>query len=106
MLPAEQTIIYNHIVDSVESGSGFFFVWIWRNKKNFHLENIVLNTTSKGIASLLLPGGRTTHSSFKIPLQINETSVCTFKKESAKANLFKKPKLIIWGSTYDASLVH
>jgi hypothetical protein len=39
---------------------------------------IKLNAASSGITSLLLSGGLTTDSSFRIPLQINETSICTF----------------------------
>ncbi|KAL4287942.1 hypothetical protein AHAS_Ahas19G0236600 [Arachis hypogaea] len=36
---------------------------------------IVLNVASSGIASLLLPGGRTTHSLFCFPIDLNEESV-------------------------------
>ncbi|XP_072086983.1 uncharacterized protein [Arachis hypogaea] len=41
---------------------------------------IVLNVASCGIASLLLSNGRTTHSKFKISLDLNEDSVCCIKK--------------------------
>ncbi|RZC16676.1 hypothetical protein D0Y65_009822, partial [Glycine soja] len=37
-------------------------------------KKIVLNIASSGIASLLLPGGRTTHSTFSIPLLMTEES--------------------------------
>jgi len=33
---------------------------------------IALNVASSGIASLLLPGGKTAHSTFCIPLEIND----------------------------------
>lgn len=36
----------------------------------------VLCCASFGIAALLLPGGRTSHSRFKIPLEITESSMC------------------------------
>ncbi|KAF1876696.1 hypothetical protein Lal_00031507 [Lupinus albus] len=48
-------------------------------------KKIVLTVASSGIASLLLPGGRTTHSKFKIPVQSSEL-----------AGLLKQTKLIIW----------
>ena len=41
----------------------------------FHSKGkIVLCVASSGIAALLLPGGRTSHSRFKIPIVIHETS--------------------------------
>ncbi|XP_031095170.1 uncharacterized protein LOC115999462 [Ipomoea triloba] len=41
---------------------------------------IVLNVASSGIASLLLPGGRTAHSRFVIPICVNENSTCNIKQ--------------------------
>ncbi|XP_072071420.1 ATP-dependent DNA helicase pfh1-like [Arachis hypogaea] len=58
--------------------------------------DIVLNIASSGIASLLLPNGRTAHSRFKIPLNITEDSVCNIKPGSPQAMLLLKAKLIIW----------
>jgi hypothetical protein len=61
--------------------------FIWRTLFSSGLRAkgyIVFIVASSGITSLLLPGGRTTHSSFEIPLQINETSVCTFKKRATR----------------------
>ena len=42
---------------------------------------IVLAVASSRIASLLLLGGRTTHSRFRIPLCVNEDSVCDIKQK-------------------------
>jgi ATP-dependent DNA helicase PIF1 len=39
---------------------------------------IVLTVASSGIAALLIPGGRTTHSSFGIPIMIDECSTYFF----------------------------
>jgi len=39
-------------------------------------KKIVLMVASNGIASLLLLGGRTAHSKFKIPVPIFEDSTC------------------------------
>jgi hypothetical protein len=60
------------------------------------LGHIVITVASSGIASLLLVGGRTTHSTFCIPLDILENSFCGFTKQSIHAELFKLAKLIIW----------
>ncbi|XP_057452082.1 uncharacterized protein LOC130743879 [Lotus japonicus] len=57
---------------------------------------IVLNVASSGIASLLLPGGRTAHSRFSIPISIKETSTCNVPQGSLKAELLEKTSLIIW----------
>jgi hypothetical protein len=57
---------------------------------------IVLCIASSGIAALLLPGGRTSHSTFQIPLIINESSTCPIARNSNKAELFQNTDLIIW----------
>ncbi|RYR66946.1 hypothetical protein Ahy_A03g013146 [Arachis hypogaea] len=40
-----------------------------------------------GIASLLLPGGKTAHFMFNIPVELTEDTVCRIKKDSPKAEL-------------------
>ncbi|GKD45550.1 DNA helicase, partial [Tanacetum coccineum] len=57
---------------------------------------IVLAVASSGIASLLLPAGRTAHSRFKLPLDPTDTSVCAIKKNTQLATLLKETRLIIW----------
>ncbi|CAH9098981.1 unnamed protein product [Cuscuta epithymum] len=57
---------------------------------------IVLNVASSGIASLLLPGGRTAHSRFAIPLDATEDSTCHIKHGSPLARLIERTRLIIW----------
>jgi len=53
-------------------------------------------TTSSGIASLLLEGGRTAHSIFGIPLNPIEFTTCNMKAGSYRTNLVKEASLIIW----------
>jgi len=82
------------------------FVWIWRNWKNFHVEYFIFNITfqgiivlivaSSGIASLLLSGGRTTHSKFRIPIPTIDNSICNIEQGSKAAKLLKVVDLIIW----------
>ncbi|PIA36722.1 hypothetical protein AQUCO_03300139v1, partial [Aquilegia coerulea] len=57
------------------------------------MKNVVV---SSGIASLLLTGGRTTHSTFKIPFEVLDDSVCSVTKQTIHTELFKRAKLIIW----------
>ncbi|GJV30357.1 DNA helicase [Tanacetum coccineum] len=57
---------------------------------------IVLAVASSGIASLLLPAGRTAHSRFKLPLELTDESVCHAKKHSQLGNLLVETNLIIW----------
>ena len=60
------------------------------------LGKIALAVASSGIAAELLEGGRTAHSRFKIPIPINESSVCNISLQSDLAKLIQKTSLIIW----------
>jgi hypothetical protein len=57
---------------------------------------IVLCVASSGIAALLLIGGRTAHSVFKIPIPVHDQSLCNFTKNSLIADLIRATDLIIW----------
>jgi ATP-dependent DNA helicase PIF1 len=70
-------------------GSGKTYLW---NAFSFHFRaegKIVINVASSGIASLLLPGGRTAHSQFAIPLVLTEESVCRLDNRGKKAELLE-----------------
>ncbi|XP_073314705.1 uncharacterized protein [Primulina huaijiensis] len=58
--------------------------------------HIALATATSGVAESLLPGGRTSHSRFKIPLDENDLNSCSISKQSTLAHLIKLAKLIIW----------
>ena len=62
----------------------------------FSQEKIVLCVASLGIAALLLKGGHTAHSAFKIPIPCHESSVCGFTKSSHMGELICKTDLVIW----------
>ena len=64
---------------------------------------IVLTIVSSEIAALLIPGGRTTHSRFFIPLNVDEFSTCIIVPKSTLALLIQKAKLIIWD---EAPMMH
>ncbi|KAM6547757.1 hypothetical protein CsatB_019433 [Cannabis sativa] len=57
---------------------------------------VALATASSGVAASILPGGRTAHSRFKLPLDANETTSCSVSKQSSLVNLLRASKLIIW----------
>ncbi|GJW65845.1 ATP-dependent DNA helicase PIF1-like protein [Tanacetum coccineum] len=57
---------------------------------------IVLAVASSGIASLLLPAGRTSHSRFIISLDLMENSTCGIKQNTQLAELMQEVQLIIW----------
>lgn len=62
-----------------------------------------LPVASSGIAAILLDGGVTAHSKFKIPIQIHEDSVCSISLQSNRAQEIKEAKIIIWD---EASMAH
>ena len=46
------------------------------------MDLIAVATATSGIASSIMPGGRTAHSRFKIPIKLEENSVCNFTKQT------------------------
>jgi ATP-dependent DNA helicase PIF1 len=57
---------------------------------------IAVATATSSVAASIMPGGRTAHSRFKIPLTIDDGAVCSFTKQSGTAELLRKASLIIW----------
>jgi hypothetical protein len=58
---------------------------------------IVLCIASSGIAALLIHGGRTAHSMFKIPIDtLSSESFCSIPKNSQRAELLCQTSLILW----------
>jgi len=57
---------------------------------------IGIATATSGIAASILPGGRTAHSRFKVPITLKENSTCTFSKQDGTAKLLHMASLIIW----------
>jgi len=57
---------------------------------------IAIATATSGIAASILPGGRTAHSRFKIPIKISSNSTCTFSIQDETAELLRRASLLIW----------
>ncbi|XP_074337030.1 uncharacterized protein LOC141674206 [Apium graveolens] len=98
----EQRKIYDAVIQSIDSNvGGIFFVYgsggcgktfLWRTLicKLRSQGKIVLPVASSGIATTLMPGGRTTHSRFKIPIVLDECSTCNIAHNSDIAQLIKQ----------------
>ncbi|KAL6582875.1 hypothetical protein OROMI_004953 [Orobanche minor] len=82
------------------SGKTFLYRALLAAVRSKHL--ITLAVASSGVAASLLPGGRTAHSRFKLPV-IVEDEICTISKQSVHARLIVAAKLIIWD---EASMAH
>ena len=57
---------------------------------------VALAVASSGIASILLEGGRTSHSRFKIPIDVHSESICSISAQSDLAKLLQMGQLIVW----------
>ncbi|KAF0746613.1 hypothetical protein AaE_008059 [Aphanomyces astaci] len=69
--------------------------------------DIALAVASSGLAALLLMGGTTAHSRFKVPVtnlndKLNDMSLCHSPKQSSLAKVIRDTKLIVW---YEVSMI-
>ncbi|XP_066365242.1 uncharacterized protein [Miscanthus floridulus] len=106
-LNKEQWAAYDEIMSSIDTeDGGLFFVdgpsgigktYLYRallatirNQKK-----IAVATATSGVVASIMPGGRTAHSHFKIPLTIDNGAFCTFTKQSGTTKLLRATSLII-----------
>ncbi|XP_058772421.1 uncharacterized protein LOC131646397 [Vicia villosa] len=107
-LTDEQRSIFDKIMASVDAQKGGVFflhgyggtgkTYMWRTLASAlrSKHDICLTVATSGIASLLLPGGRTAHSKFKIPVPTMDNSTCKIEYNDDVADLLRQTKLIIW----------
>ncbi len=111
----DQRNAYEIILNTVTNKEGkLFFVYgsggigktfVWKTLLS-HLRGqgkIVLAVASSGIVSLLLLGGKTTHSRFKILIDLHDESTCNITQQMKVAELVRKADLIIWD---EAPMMH
>ncbi|EIE88043.1 hypothetical protein RO3G_12754 [Rhizopus delemar RA 99-880] len=94
MMNVGQKTVFDEIIDSISSNPNtayFFLQGSAGTGKTFAYNalchyfrrqgKIIVCVASSGIAFLLLPGGRTSHSRFKVPLNVYPDSICPIKKK-------------------------
>ncbi|KIH67553.1 hypothetical protein ANCDUO_02114 [Ancylostoma duodenale] len=110
LLVNDQRLAFDAIMNLISNGDGglFFLDAPGGTGKTFLINlllaeirknnDIALAIASSGIASTLLDGGRTAHSALKLPLDLtrSETPVCNISRGSARAQVLKLCKLIVW----------
>ncbi|KAL3639082.1 hypothetical protein CASFOL_016989 [Castilleja foliolosa] len=115
LLNVDQLQVYNYILSAYHSNSQvLLFVYghggtgktfLWRTIISYFrsVGKIVLAVAASGIASLLLPAGRTAHSRFKIPIDLTEQSTCANEIFMLRDNMRLKAHNNSSASTEDAS---
>ena len=108
MFNEEQRNVFNAVMESVNNnegrilfvhsagGCGKTFVCNTIAAAVRSQQQVALCVASSGIASLLLEGGRTAHSTFKIPIPVTETSIAGIKRNSQMHQVLENTKIIIW----------
>lgn len=105
----EQLDAYQQIIDDVlacastlfflngPGGTGKTFVYntVCARLRSKHI--IVLCVSSSGISALLIDGGRTAHSMFRIPVDnLQADSFCAIPKNSDRGDLMRTARALIW----------
>lgn len=110
LLQTDQRTTYEIIMEAVVNKSGglFFIDAPGGTGKTFLISlllakirsqsKIALAVASSGIAATLLDGGRTAHSAFKLPLnvQFSENPVCNINKNSSMGKVLQTCSIIVW----------
>nr|XP_051196713.1 uncharacterized protein LOC127310053 [Lolium perenne] len=108
LLNTDQRATYDVIISAVDGDEGgvFFVDGPGGTRKTFLYrallatvrgnKQIAIATATSGVAASIMPGGRTAHSRFKIPLSIDDGRFCTFTKQSGTAKFLQSASLIIW----------
>ncbi len=111
LLNQHQRSIYDNVIDAVHDprpvDKTFFVDGLGRASKTFlygcllskvrSIGDIALSMASSGIAALLLEGGCTAHSHFKIPVaSLCGSSACYVPLNSPQAALIRAACLIVW----------
>jgi hypothetical protein len=107
-LNEEQTLIADTIAENLDQGGIYFVDAPGGTGKTFTSKIVLadarrkgltaLAVASSGIAATLLPGGRTAHSTFKLPLDLakEDKPICNVKRNTDVAEIMKEVKLIVW----------
>ncbi|RGB30913.1 DNA helicase Pif1 like protein, partial [Rhizophagus diaphanus] len=114
LLNKDQHVIYDAVIQAVDNDcSCFFDDRPGGTEKTFLYSTllaiiracgeIALAVASSGIAALLISGGKTAYSRFKISIKLDESSTCNISHINKKACLISMTNLLIWD---EASMTH
>jgi hypothetical protein len=118
LLNQHQRSSYDNVIDVVHDprpvdktffvdelgGAGKTFLYGCLLNKVRSIGDITLSMASSGIAALLLEGGYTAHSRFKIPVaSLYDSSACYVPLNNPQATLIRASRLIVWD---EAPLAH
>jgi ATP-dependent DNA helicase PIF1 len=110
LLVVDQRAAYNAILDRINrkahgiifldapGGTGKTFVINLLLAKIRQQSKIAIAVASSGIAATLLQGGRTAHSTLKLPLNLTqcEAPLCNISKGTGEAKVLQECALIVW----------
>lgn len=107
-LNAQQRIAFDTVIESVihnqsklffidgPGGTGKTFLYCSLLAQLRKTGKIIIAVATSGIAAKLLPGGRTAHSRFQIPLKPTASTLCKIKKQTDLADLIRRASAIVW----------
>jgi hypothetical protein len=97
-------LIMNHVekkvgqvffVDGLEGiGKTYLYKALLAKVRSMNL--IAIATATSGIAASIMPSGCIAHSRFKIPIKLDNNTICSFTKQSGTAELLRRAALVIW----------
>ncbi|XP_074114110.1 ATP-dependent DNA helicase pif1-like [Cotesia typhae] len=106
----DQKQVYDEVLNNIDSnseklfyldapgGTGKTFLINLLLAKIRSRKNIAVAVASSGIAATLIDGGKTAHSAFKLPLNLNHSDdpICNISKQSDMAHVLRETKIIVW----------
>jgi hypothetical protein len=107
-LNVEQRVAFDLIMNHVEKkvgqvffvdgpeGTGKTYLYKALLAKVRSMNLIAIATATSGIVASIMPGGRTARSRFKIPIKLDNNTICSFTKQSGTAELLLRSALVIW----------
>ena len=109
LMNTQQKTFYNLVKDAINGNNKqklFFLDALGGTGKTFIAKTLLAYVRGQaeiavaiafsGIAALILPGGRTVHSRFNLPIEFNNTSIGDISHNSITAKILREAKLIIW----------
>jgi hypothetical protein len=107
-LNVEQRVAFDLIMNHVEKkvgqvffvdgpeGTGKTYMYKALLAKVRSMNLIAIATFTSGIAASIMPSERTAHSRFKIPIKLDNNTICSFTEQSGTAELLRRAALVIW----------